>query len=122
LQGKKRGKKRKKNQKEEGSCSIIVASDSPFISALLEELFPDIKTPTTKEELFNVIRECKGKVYVLVDEEFDGVKNSQLVAELKSLDPAIYVIALSEEPIQGADKVIEEVDPDMLEKIIKGAN
>jgi signal transduction histidine kinase/DNA-binding response OmpR family regulator len=116
------GKKEEKNQKEEGSCSIIVASDSPFISALLEELFPDIKTPTTKEELFNVIRECKGKVYVLVDEEFDGVKNSQLVAELKSLDPAIYVIALSEEPIQGADKVIEEVDPDMLEKIIKGAN
>jgi signal transduction histidine kinase/CheY-like chemotaxis protein len=118
----KTGENKRGEETNQGKCSIIVASDSPFISALLEELFPDIQTPATKEELFTAIRKCDGRVYVLVDEEFDGVKNRELVAELKSLDPAIYVIALSEEPIKGADKVIEEVDPEMLEKIIKGAN
>jgi len=112
-------------EEEEGETSteykVILASESPFLATLLEELFPDTITIESKGELLNKIAPAEGVKYVIIiDEELGGEDIGKLVQEVKGKNGNSIVVTLGEERVVGSDFHLEDLEPEEIQKIIEG--
>ena len=104
------------NSKEK---NLIVASESTFLTNYLKEILKeDFKIASNIKDLSKMINNDKLNI-ILMEEDFANADLENLINSIKKDFKNVKVIVIGENQIPNADAVIEDLNPEELEKIIK---
>ena len=99
--------------------NLIVASESSFfINYLKQILKEDFIVASSIKELSKAINNDKFNI-ILIEEDFANADIESLINSIKNEAKNVKIIVISDKNIPNADAVIEDLDPEHLEKIIK---
>ena len=99
--------------------NLIVASESKFLINYLKQILKeDFTTASSIKELSQVINEEKFNI-ILLEEDFANADIESLISSIKNDFPDTKVIVIGEKEIPNADAIIQDLNPENLEKIIK---
>jgi CheY-like chemotaxis protein len=100
--------------------SIILATQSPFLSSYITNILEDVETVSSMEELTKSLTKHRNAI-IMIDEDFNGSLDNlrTLVKSLKKLNPK-KIIIIGDKEIENADVLISDLQPETIQKTVKG--
>jgi len=106
---------------ETKETKIILASESPFLANYMKNtLKENFDVAANIQELSKLVKKENLNI-ILIEEEFGGANLEQLISSIKEENPDTIIIAISEKEIKNADAIIEDLNPEEIEKTIQKA-
>ena len=100
---------------------IILASESPFLSNYLKSTIKEnFDVANNIQELSKLAKKDNLNI-ILIEEDFAGADLEKLISSIKEENPDAIVVAISEKNVKNADVVMEDLNPEEIEKIIQKA-
>ncbi len=98
---------------------IILATESSFLANYLKiTLKENFEIATNLKELSKLATKDNLNI-ILLEEDFTGANLEQLISSIKKENPDTIVIAITEKTIKNADAIIEDLNPEEIEKTIQ---
>jgi len=99
--------------------SVILATKSPFLSSYVKHIIDDVHIVGDIENLTKALSRHRNAV-IIIDESFEEKDDLRmLISSLKKLKPK-KIVVLADEEIEGADITLTDLQPETIQKVIKG--
>ena len=109
----------KNEEKSIKEKKIILASESSFLANYLKNtLKENFEIATNLKELSKLAKKDNLNI-ILLEEDFTGANLEQLISSIKKENPDTIIIAITEKNIKNADAIIEDLNPEEIEKTIQ---
>ncbi len=98
---------------------IILATESSFLANYLKStLKENFEIAANLKELSKLATKDNLNI-ILLEEDFTGANLEQLISSIKKENPDTIIIAITEKNIKNADAIIEDLNPEEIEKTIQ---
>jgi len=108
------------NKKEIKQTNLIVASESEFLIDYLKTIIPEeFLTATNLKELEHSIKPNANNI-IIIEEDFENLETSKVIDLIKSKFKNTKIFVITDEEIPNADGIIQKLNAENINKIIKG--